>query len=71
MTDRVQSLTVVLTEDMRTDDAQGLVKAISLLTGVQSVHLGKPVDIDTHVTRQRVRQEIGGKLLDFLQGETA
>jgi hypothetical protein len=44
MTDRIFALTVVLEKDVRVDDVQGLVKAISILRGVLSVkeHISDP-----------------------------
>lgn len=41
MTDRINTLTVVLESPIRTDDAQGIVEAIAMVRGVQSVEFGE------------------------------
>lgn len=51
MTDRVRTLVVVLAEDMRTDDVERIVNAISMVKGVADVKLGAPVTLDTWATR--------------------
>lgn len=64
MTDRVQSLTVYFEEDMRSDDAQTLVDAISMLRNVAKVELGQPVTGNDHFARERIRREL---LLDIYE----
>lgn len=66
MTDRIQHLTVVLDDDVRIDDVEGLVRAISMLRGVERVSTGKPVDSTDHLARSRARQELRTKVLGLL-----
>lgn len=58
MTDRVRTLTVFLEQDMRDDDAQGIVGAIQRIRGVRAVELGKPVTMEQHLAREVVRREL-------------
>lgn len=67
MTDRLDSLTVVLSEDIRVDDAEPLIAAIKQLKGVLSV-TGSKVEPANWVARERVRHEIGRKLLEIIYG---
>lgn len=69
MTDRIQSLTVVLEEDLRDDDAREIADAIAKLRGVQLVTLGEPVDMNVHVERQRLRRSLGASIVSLLSGE--
>lgn len=61
MTDRVKGFTVALSEDMRIDDAEGLMDAIRHLTGVMSV---EPLiaELGDHIAYARARRELGDKL---------
>lgn len=68
MTDRYNSLTVVLGNDVRSDDAESLIKAICCFRGVINV-AGNVADIGTHVAEQRVRLELGAKLREVLFGK--
>lgn len=67
MTDRFNSLTVVLKEDVREDDAKGIMNAIMHLKGVTSVEGGiaSPGDF---VAESRVRRELSEKLMQALEG---
>lgn len=67
MTDRVQTLTVILDDDYRTDDVQMIVDAISMLKGVAGVELGSPVDMNDHLARERALMEIRSELAEFLK----
>jgi cell division protein FtsX len=69
LTDRIQSLTVVLEEDLRDDDAREIADAIAKLRGVQLVTLGEPVDMNVHVERQRLRRSLGASIVSLLSGE--
>jgi cell division protein FtsX len=69
LTDRIQSLTVVLEEDLRDDDAQEIADAIAKLRGVQIVTLGAPVDFTVHVERQRLRRSMGAAIIALLNGD--
>ena len=65
MTDRYHTLTVVLEQDIRTDDAENLLKAIKQLRGVGSV-TGVVSDLVSNMAEQRARQNLGNKLWDVL-----
>jgi len=65
MTDRFKALTVVLEADTRSDDAEGLMRAIRQFRGVAEVR-GEVADLDTHTATVRVRTEIGAKLMSIL-----
>lgn len=62
MTDRFHSLTVVLENDIREDDAQILISAINQLRNVVSV-TGNVADLTSHMAQERSRDELGRKLL--------
>lgn len=68
MTDRFNSLTVVLEADIREDDAQVLLSAISQLRGVLSVS-GNVSDLGAHVALMRARHELEQKLWAALRSE--
>lgn len=68
MTDRISSITVVLENDIRTDDAESLLNAISMLKGVISV-AGNVSDFETHVATARAKRDIETRLLRALRDE--
>lgn len=68
MTDRYYALTVVLERDTRTDDAEALVKAISMMRGVLSVD-GEIADPGTHMATQRARSELIDQLWEVLKSK--
>lgn len=61
MTDRIASLTVIFENDIREDDAQPIIDAISQLRGVLEVKPGK-VTTDHMVARAQARGEIFARL---------
>lgn len=65
MTDRYNSLTVVLEKDMREDDAEDLITAVRMIKGVLSVECGiaNPGD---YIAEKRVKTELLIKLMDIL-----
>lgn len=65
MTDRYHSLTVVLEQDLREDDARALIDVISGLRGVWSVE-GNVSDITTYMAVARVKRDLGRKLIDVI-----
>lgn len=65
MTDRLNALTVVLEQDLRTDDAEALIQAIHQLRGVLSVE-GHVADVNSTVAYQRARLEVRQLLFDTL-----
>lgn len=66
MTDRIRALTVALETDVRTDDVQALVSAISQLRGVLTVATETPVSPNDYVTEQRIRRDYYLRLQDVL-----
>ena len=65
MTDRYNSLTVVLEHDIRSDDAEMLISAIQQLRGVLSVE-GNVSDSTTFMAQERARSELGSKIWDVI-----
>ncbi|MGF6641864.1 hypothetical protein [Paraburkholderia sp. MM6662-R1] len=61
MTDRFHSLTVVLDQDLREDDARALMAAIQQLRFVLDVS-GNVSDLAAYVAEERARHEIGQRL---------
>lgn len=68
MTDRFNSLTVVLDADIRDDDAEPILAAIRQLRGVLSV-TGNVADLASHVANQRAKHELGQRLMDVVYPE--
>ncbi len=66
MTDRINGLTVVLQTDIRIDDADPLIDAISMLKGVLSVSPNISDQFDNHVAETRVRRELTDKLWEVI-----
>lgn len=66
MSDRVNSITIVLEKDIRDDDAQPLIDAIKQFKGVVSVspNITNP---DTHVALMRERARINEKLIEIIK----
>lgn len=66
MTDRFHSLTVVLDENLRADDAELLIKAIKMLVGVKTV-AGNVADASFYVAETRIRRDLEDKLFAALR----
>ena len=66
MTDRLNSLTVVLDHDYRDDDAESLILAIMQFRGVLSVK-GNVADIVSHTAEMRVKTELRTALFKLLE----
>lgn len=66
MTDRYSSVTVVFERDIRSDDAEQLLSAISMLKGVQSVtpHVR---DLSEHIAEERARHKLVTQIYDILR----
>lgn len=66
MTDRLKGLTVVLESDMRDDDAQAVIEAISMIRGVLKVH---PILTDSmdYIDHERIKSELRQQLWDVLK----
>lgn len=62
MTDRFNTLTVVLEKDIRDDDAEHILTAIRMVRGVLSVK-GNVSDPSAYMAEERAKREIGQKLL--------
>lgn len=69
MTDRIHGLTVVLDKDYRDDDVEKIVEAIKMVRGVLSVSL-HVTDIGDYSARERVRAELGSKILKVVYPKT-
>ena len=65
MTDRYNTLTVVLEKDMRDDDAEALLAAIRQLRGVLGVS-GNVADASAYMAEERAKRELGDKLWQVL-----
>jgi hypothetical protein len=65
MSNRYHSLTVVLSDDSRDDDADALIKAIMMMKGVCAV-AGNVADATTYMAEARARREYGDKLWEML-----
>ncbi len=68
MTDRYNTLTVVLEKDIREDDAEHLLIAIHCLKGVLSVR-GNVVDATAYMAEERAKYEWREKLLALAYSE--
>lgn len=66
MTDRFNTLTVVLEKDTRDDDAQAIIQAILQLRGVLNV-TGNVVDPSSWGAEERARIDLGKKILAILK----
>lgn len=67
MTDRVQSLTVMLDGPIRTDDVQAIVDAISMVKGVAKVELGEVMDPVAYFARQQASMDLANRIHDLLR----
>lgn len=66
MTDRVNTLTVALEQEMRIDDIEDILVSIRMIRGVLSVT--PRIDIDDHwAARQQAKHELVRQLLDVLK----
>lgn len=70
MTDRFNALTVVLDKDMRDEDAQAIIAAISQLRGVLSVS-GNVSDMNSHIAIERARHELRDRMWQVLNPKDA
>lgn len=66
MTDRIKGLTVVLDRDIRDDDCQAIIDAVSMIRGVLRVEKHVMTGSD-YMVREQVRHELEQKLLDALR----
>jgi hypothetical protein len=68
MTERLKAVIVTFEKNVRVDDAEPIMKAIEHIKGVLTV---KPIvaDINQDIAEERVRLEIGKKLMAVLYPE--
>lgn len=67
MTTRYMGFVVTLSENIREDDAEDVIRALSMVKGVQSV---KPVESSNHsdfIATQRAKTAMREKLFDIIQ----
>jgi len=69
MTDRVQSLTVVLDDDYRVDDVEFIVNAIRMIKGVRTVENGPVVDHADWMARMRVGTDLQNEVLEMFRNK--
>lgn len=67
MTDRVQSLTVMLDDPIRTDDVQAIVDAIAMVKGVAKVELGEVMNPTAYFARQKASMDLANRIHDILR----
>lgn len=65
MTDRFNALTVVFEQNIREDDAQAIIAAISQFRGVASVQ-GNVADMNSYIAKEQALNELRGKVMDVL-----
>ena len=65
MTNRIGSLLVVLENDVREDEVDHLLKAISLIRGVMSVAKGPVMDGNAYVLESRIKRAVYKQLTDL------
>ena len=57
MTDRFKGLTVVLDRDIREDDAEYIIKTISMIKGVQPPYIGMYLPLMTSLFKQELKRK--------------
>lgn len=68
MTDRYNSITVVLEKDIRDDDAEPIIEAIKMLKGVLAVS-GNVAEYVDYVARERANKQWREKLYKLIYPE--
>ena len=69
MTDRIRTLTVVLDQDYRDDDAEPILEAIRMVKCVAGVepHVSTPgAQMEREIAKDELRREIGEKIHELL-----
>jgi hypothetical protein len=69
MTDRIHSITLVLEENMRDDDAESLIEACRHFRGVIAAN-GNVADPSDFMAEQRVRIDLERKLFDVVRKQS-
>jgi hypothetical protein len=67
MTDRIHSVTLILSSDRRIDDAQALIDACKMFRGVQEVVPNVRDLSEAMVAESRIKDELRRKLLEVLK----
>ena len=68
MSNRVRGFTVTLTDDMREDDIEQIITAISMIKGV--LHVDPTITTASdYISDVRARADMRGKLVNFIQKE--
>ena len=70
MTDRIRTLTVILDDDYRDDDAADIIRAIAMIKGVTSVVALAPISVGEYVARDIARRELRERLWALLSDPT-
>ena len=65
MTDRVHAITVVLEQDIRSDDVEAITNSIQMIRGVLTTKT-HVTDISDHTARERAKHELSEKLWDAI-----
>lgn len=66
MTDRTNSLIVVLEQDLHTDDAESIINALKMVKGVLSVEANIS-NITDHIAKTRAKYELLDKLSNIIK----
>jgi hypothetical protein len=66
MTDRINSLTIVLDKDYRDDDCENIIKAIQMIKGVLSVK-GNVSNYSDHIAHERIKNEYREKYWELFK----
>ena len=65
MTDRIHSITVVLEQNVRVDDAERILDALRMVRGVISAE-GNVADLDSHMAESRARTDLHKKMFEVI-----
>lgn len=65
MSDRTNTITVVLEKDFRTDDAEQILNSIKMIKGVLTADFNI-ADYNEYMAIERARRDLGGKLLNIV-----
>jgi len=68
MTDRIHSITLVLEENVRVDDAEYILNACRMLKGVISAD-GNIADFDSHMAESRARTDMLTRVCATIKSE--
>ena len=66
MTDRVRTIHVTLSHDIRDDDAEIIAEAIRALRHVSTARLGPDIYYESSIAREHAKRELRDKLYDLL-----